>query len=65
MYFWSPFYFLWAEVALSVLFLICAELFSITFNLHIVEKYGKDVFERLQEDYIPSEDTEEEEEKLW
>ena len=47
MYFWSPFYFLWAEVALSVLFLICAELFSITFNLHIVEKYGKDVFENV------------------
>ena len=27
--------------------------------------HDKDVFERLQEDYIPSEDSEEEEEKLW
>ena len=45
MYFWSPFYFLWMEVFLSVLFLICSELFSITFNLYIVEKYGKEIFE--------------------
>lgn len=44
-YYIDPMLFLWSEVILTIVFLIFGELFAISFNLHIVDKYGKDVFE--------------------
>ena len=47
MYFYNPVYFLWTEVFLTIFFLICSEVFAITFDLYIVTKFGKDVFEDM------------------
>jgi hypothetical protein len=45
LYFVSPSYFLILEVFLTIMFIIMGEAFHIKYNIYIVEKYGKSIFE--------------------
>lgn len=45
LFFWNQFYFLWAESFLSVFFCITSVVLHIGWDLYVVDKYGKDVFE--------------------
>jgi len=48
LYFYNQFYFLWAEVLLSVLFGINSQLLSIAWDVYVVDRYKKEVFENYK-----------------
>ena len=45
LFFWNQLYFLWAESFLSVFFCITSVVLHIGWDLYVVDKYGKEIFE--------------------